>query len=198
MEQRCVDVPVAWGWIEAGPTMIPESALRAMEKLTETLDPGGNWRKHADNEPSKEAPRRTPRRTAAEINPPPDWVGKSEGGPGVWRFANESMSEVSARYQEQITGRPAGYVYDVNGVKFDGFSPAGSSLLDAKGPSYTKLLHYGFAQDGLLDDAARQTRAAGDATITWHVMEASAARQISDLLADAGFSNITVVHTPLQ
>lgn len=49
-------------------------------------------------------------------------------GPGQWGPARESMSQRAARYQEQISGRPASEAYWVGGlspktggVKFDGF-----------------------------------------------------------------------------
>ncbi len=64
--------------------------------------------------------------------------GVSEAGPGAWGVVAESMSERAAAYQTQITGRAAGSVYWLNGVKFDGF--ADGVLQDAKGPRYMPRL----------------------------------------------------------
>jgi hypothetical protein len=121
-------------------------------------------------------------------------------GPGRWRRANESMSARAQRYQQQITGAPPGRVYDVNGVKFDGFR--NGTLLDAKGPGYEWAVRngqfirrYNGAQS-LLEQAQRQLRAAGGTPIRWEVAEARTAEAIRNMFRRNGITGIDVVHTP--
>ena len=55
------------------------------------------------------------------------------------RWVKESTAGWSDRakaYQQQITGRPAGEAFEVNGRRFDGPSQSGSGLVDAKGSGY--------------------------------------------------------------
>lgn len=121
-------------------------------------------------------------------------------GIGTWTVTSETMSERAAVYQEQITGVPAGAVYLVNGVKFDGF--ADGKLLDAKAEGYEKFLNkngefqsWYRGANGLLEEARRQTTAAEGTPIVWHVAEEKAATAIQNLLKGK-FDEITVVHTP--
>ena len=121
-------------------------------------------------------------------------------GIGTWTVTSESMSERAADYQEQITGVPAGAVYLVNGVKFDGF--ADGKLLDAKGEGYAKFINkngefqsWYRGANGLLEEARRQTTAAEGTPIVWHVAEEKAATAIQNLLKGK-FDEITVFHTP--
>ncbi len=129
-------------------------------------------------------------------------TGRAIGGPGRWARATESMSARAARYQAQISGRAAGEVYLVNGVKFDAFRDG--VLLDAKGPGYGNFVRNGEFYDwfrgarSMREQAARQVAAAGSTPITWHVAEAKAVDPIRQALIDGGFgSRITVVHTPI-
>ena len=126
--------------------------------------------------------------------------GIPKEGPGVWARANEYMSPRAAAYQTQITGRAAGEVYVLDGIKFDGFKEG--LLLDAKGPGYAKFVKNGTFRDwfdgaeDLVEQAANQTRAAAGAPITWHVAEEAAVPAIQNLLQRNGFGSIRVVHTP--
>jgi hypothetical protein len=121
-------------------------------------------------------------------------------GPGKWKRANESMSPRAARYQHQITGAPSGRVYDVNGVKFDGYR--NGTLLDAKGPGYEWAVKNGQfirkykGAESLLDQAQRQLRAAGGTPIRWEVAEAKTAEAIRNMFRRNGITGIDVVHTP--
>lgn len=131
-------------------------------------------------------------------------------GPGQWGPAREAMSRRAARYQEQVTGRPASEAYWVGGVgkqsgglKFDGFRDG--VLLEAKGPGYANKFNDDltpkpwFAPSGakqLVEQARRQVEAAHGAPIRWHVAEKKAAEAIRELLEGAGFGRIEVVHTP--
>ncbi|WP_436500390.1 SpvB/TcaC N-terminal domain-containing protein [Actinokineospora sp. HUAS TT18] len=124
----------------------------------------------------------------------------ASGGPGAWGLANEAMSARAAAYQVQITGRAAGSVYRVGGVKFDGF--VRGVLQEAKGPGYANFVKNGQFQswwkgaDGLVAQAQRQLAAAGKTPIQWSVAEASAAQAITRLFASRGITGIRVVHVP--
>ena len=121
-------------------------------------------------------------------------------GRGAWGAAAESMSSRAAAYQAQITGRSAGSVYRVNGVKFDGF--ANGVLQEARGPGYAKFVSNGQFQpwfsgaDGLASQAQRQVAAAGGTPVTWSVAEGPAATAINNLFVSRGISGINVVHVP--
>jgi hypothetical protein len=69
------------------------------------------------------APQRTP------PGSPQDMIA-AKSHPGEYLVADEAMSPRAARYQSQISGRPPGEIYIVDGVKFDGFRDG--VLLDAK------------------------------------------------------------------
>ena len=122
---------------------------------------------------------------------------------GTWvKESTAGWSDRAKAYQQQITGRPAGEAFEVNGRRFDGPDPSGCGLLDAKGPGYARGVKNGRFQewykgaDGLLKEASGQVVAANGAKITWHVAEADAATAIRNLLKDNGISGIDVVHTP--
>ncbi len=132
------------------------------------------------------APRSSPARSAA--------------GPGAWKAVNESMSPSAAAYQTRITGR-TGQAYEVNGVRFDGFTAA-EGLIEAKGPGYATFVengefksYFNGAKD-LVYQAKRQRDVANGEPITWHVAEPEAAMAIQRLLDSAGIKEIRVVHTP--
>jgi len=124
----------------------------------------------------------------------------AKAGPGAWGTAAESTSSRAAAYQARITGRSAGSVYNVNGVKFDGF--ANGVLQEAKGPGYASLVRNGQFQpwfsgaDGLVSQAQRQLAAAGGTPITWSVAEGPAATAINNLFVSRGISGINVIHVP--
>jgi hypothetical protein len=131
-------------------------------------------------------------------------------GPGQWAPSKESMSKRSARYQEQITGRPASEAYWVGGkdfksggVKLDGFEDG--VLLEAKGPGYSNKFEGNlqpkpwFEPSGakqLVEQARRQLKVAPGVPIRWHVAEKKAADAIRKLLSDEDVPGIEVVHTP--
>ena len=120
-------------------------------------------------------------------------------GPGQWARVSEAMSRRAASYQAKITGRP-GWVYKVNGVKFDGYS--NGVLQEAKGPGYASFVKDGKFQRwfhgraGLVDQGQRQEGAAGGRPITWSVAEEPAAHAIEDLFDQANIVGIDVVHVP--
>ncbi|RKG81903.1 hypothetical protein D7W79_04015 [Corallococcus exercitus] len=121
-------------------------------------------------------------------------------GPGRWENASESMSEASRKYQAQITEAPAGKVYKVQEVKFDGFKMG--VLLETKGPGYARFLKDGSFRtwfrgaDGMLEQAKRQFKAAKGTPIHWHFAEREVADAVRDLFRNEGLGTIKVVFTP--
>jgi hypothetical protein len=100
-----------------------------------------------------------------------------------------------------ITGLPFGKAYELNGIKFDGFTDG--VLLEAKGPGYANFIKDGkFADwwektglEKLLDQAERQTGVAQGRRIEWHFAEEEPARLIRELFRPRGI-NIEVIVTP--
>jgi hypothetical protein len=140
----------------------------------------------------------------ANIQGPADRANQtatSVPGPGVWTAENESMSSRARDYQERVTGASRNTVYEVNGVKFDGYQ--GGTLIDAKGPGYDRFLESNGAfkpwfsgANGLVNDANRQLAAANGVPIQWRVAEERTANAIRDLFAANGVNGIDVVYTP--
>lgn len=122
---------------------------------------------------------------------------------GQWLNINESMSDAARAYQTQITGS-TGQSFVVNGVKFDGVSADGATLLEAKGPNYSNFVNstsgefqpWFSGQDALLDQANRQILAAGGARIQWSVAEPQAASAMQSLLNSNGIVGIKIVVVP--
>ena len=128
-------------------------------------------------------------------------------GPGRWTYRTPTTESTQARdYQEQVTGRPAWWVYMVGEVEFDGFN--GKELLEAKGASYKKFLtKNGTAQPwfeagagfkSLMDQAEKQSKLAKSLNlpVVWHVAEAEFATFLRKLFARNNWDNIDVRHTP--
>ncbi len=125
--------------------------------------------------------------------------GPAAGEPGGWITTTESMSARAQAYQEQITGRPWNWSYEVNGVKFDGFR--NGTLIDAKS-SYKNFVKDGRFRDwfagarSLANQASRQLEAANGTPIEWDVADASTAEAINSLFARANIRGINVVVVP--
>jgi hypothetical protein len=130
----------------------------------------------------------------------------ARGGPGKWTYKKPTTeSKQALDYQEQVSGRPAWYVYMVGTVEFDGFN--GTALLEAKAGSYKKFLRKnGTAQpwfasgegfQGLLEQARRQSRLAETLKlpVEWHVAEVEFANFLRELFREKGWTNIEVRHT---
>ncbi|WP_095991930.1 Tox-REase-5 domain-containing protein [Cystobacter fuscus] len=116
-------------------------------------------------------------------------------GPGKWTYKKPTTeSRQALDYQEEITGRPAWYVYMIGRVEFDGFN--GKELLEAKGASYKHFLKKdGTAQPwflagegftGLLDQARSQARLASalNLPLVWYVAEAEFAKFLCETFKD--------------
>ncbi|WNG62488.1 hypothetical protein F0U59_05890 [Archangium gephyra] len=130
--------------------------------------------------------------------------------PGRWTYKKPTNeSKRSQDYQEQVTGRPAWWVYMIGKVEFDGIKLG--ELLEAKGPGYCSF----FEADGLpkswfeasggfkelMEQARKQSEAARQLglPVSWHVADANVAAYLRKLFKKEGWKNITVHHTrPVQ
>ena len=128
-------------------------------------------------------------------------------GPGRWVYKTPTTESEQAReYQEQVTGRPAWWVYMVGEVEFDGFN--GKELLEAKGASYKNFLTKSgrlqpwFANSdgykGLIEQAKRQSILARTLglPLVWHVAEVEFAKFLRQVFRNGGLDNIDVRFTP--
>ncbi len=82
-------------------------------------------------------------------------------GPGRWTYKKPTTdSKDSLDYQEQVTGRPAWWVYMIGKVEFDGIR--GKELLEAKGPGYCSFFNadgtpkYWYENSGKFDEMMKQ------------------------------------------
>ncbi|MFL5345812.1 MAG: Tox-REase-5 domain-containing protein [Hyalangium sp.] len=127
--------------------------------------------------------------------------------PGQWTYKKPTTeSQQALDFQEQITGRPAWYVYMIGAVEFDGFN--GLELLEAKGASYKKFLtkvgtvqpwfEVGKGYKELMKQARRQSELAEHLglPVVWHVAEEEFANFLRKLFERSKWKNIKVVHTP--
>jgi hypothetical protein len=168
-------VRAGWGAIKLGKAAWKRYALRAggRQRLLSTLESGTKTRRLS---------------------------GFGIRGPGSWRRVREAMSPRAAAYQRQISGRAADQIYEVNGVRFDGFRAG--TLLEAKGPGYASFVDDAgdfrgwFGGDRrLVKQAVHQSRAAQGFPVEWHVAEQKFARALRKLFTHEGI-NIAVVHSP--
>jgi hypothetical protein len=112
-------------------------------------------------------------------------------------------SDRALAYQEQITGLPRGLAVELNGVVFDGCRESDGTMLEAKGPGYAWAMtgpdrwmtNYTGLGD-ILNQAAKQSAAAGDRPIEWHFAEQPVADYFREVFQGKGWSNITVFYTP--
>ncbi|ATB44372.1 hypothetical protein CYFUS_009859 [Cystobacter fuscus] len=130
----------------------------------------------------------------------------SAQGPGKWTYKKPTTkSKDSLDYQEQVTGRPAWWVYKIGEVEFDGIKA--KELLEAKGPGYCSFFNadgtpkYWYSQSGkfneMMKQAEAQSRVAHDLglPLIWHVADANVAKFLRKIFADRRWNNITVQHT---
>ena len=137
----------------------------------------------------------------------PPTQATSTQGSGKWTYKKPTTESTrSLEYQEQITGRPAWYVYMVGEVEFDGFN--GQQLLEAKGPGYCSFFNpdgtpkYWYVNSGKFKQMMEQTRKQAETArllglpVIWHVADAQVAKHLRDLFKDKEkLNNITVRHT---
>jgi hypothetical protein len=134
-----------------------------------------------------------------------DGVGESSPseGPGKWEPSKEHMEAPARKYQVQISEAPEGHVYNVRGVKFDGFKDG--ILLEAKGPGYAKFIPVAAENGGwfqgfreMVKQARSQLEVARRTPLQWHFAERPVADFVRDLLRKEGHGRIKVVHTPAR
>ncbi|MCY1081929.1 Tox-REase-5 domain-containing protein [Archangium lansingense] len=130
--------------------------------------------------------------------------------PGRWTYKKPTTgSKRSLDYQEQVTGRPAWWVYMIGNLEFDGIKLG--ELLEAKGPGYCSFFEangtpkYWYVNSGKFDEmmeqARRQSQMAQQVAmpVSWHVADAKVAEFLREVFKNRGWKNITVRHTrPVQ
>jgi hypothetical protein len=129
-------------------------------------------------------------------------IGASDGGPGKWVKANESLTPEEAAYQQKATGAPRGTVYNVSNPKaetgvtsFDGYDPATNTLIDAK--YWNKWpIDEEFSYDSVVEQARSQITAAKGTKIVWRISSAEKAATVSNLLKEKALFNVTVEFFP--
>lgn len=129
-------------------------------------------------------------------------------GPGEWRSGAEPAVGPGRGFQTSRTGKPADWVFWLNGVKFDGYRSAGNTLLDTKGEGWEWILQQpwfrtsGRGLDDMVQQARDQLEAAQGtgAGILWEVQGQGSARAIErELLfrrVPVGSNGINVVAIP--
>ncbi|WP_434380455.1 Tox-REase-5 domain-containing protein [Melittangium boletus] len=161
--------------------------------LPSVLHMAGHGRGHADGSgsPREETPS----------------AGTPAKVPGKWTYKKPTTrSKDSLDYQEQVTGRPAWWVYMVGEVEFDGL--LGTELLEAKGPGYCSFFNadgtpkYWYTNSGKFKEMMDQARAQSETArriglpLTWYVADAKVAEFLRLEFKRRGLSNTTVRHVP--
>ncbi|WP_233165933.1 Tox-REase-5 domain-containing protein [Archangium sp. Cb G35] len=130
--------------------------------------------------------------------------------PGRWTYKKPTNeSKRSQDYQEQVTGRPAWWVYMIGKVEFDGIKLR--ELLEAKGPGYCSFFEADglpkswFRKSGKFEQLMAQARNQSKMAqglgmpVSWHVADAKVAEFLRKLFEKEGWNNITVHYTrPVQ
>jgi hypothetical protein len=133
----------------------------------------------------------------------------SPRGPGQWTYKKPTThSKDALDFQEQVSGRPAWWVYMIGKLEFDGFNSL--ELLEAKGSGYCNFFNpdgspkYWYVKSGkfnqMMEQAAKQSRAARDLgyPVAWHVADANVAEFLRETFKEKGWENITVHYTRAQ
>ena len=151
------------------------------------------------------------RQSAQNANPPlppkpllqqaSQLLGKTQGGPGVWK--NAPARTKGMEYQEQISGVTRGLEYAMpiktgksGEVLFDGFDAQRRVLLDAKDWQGYPPANTSFWQPGTIKEARRQIEAAGSLPIEWHFSTQESFTAVKDLFRDRRISKIKLIFTP--
>ncbi|WP_075207641.1 Tox-REase-5 domain-containing protein, partial [Archangium violaceum] len=127
--------------------------------------------------------------------------------PGRWTYKKPTNeSNRSQDYQEQVTGRPAWWVYMIGKVEFDGIKLG--ELLEAKGPGYCSFFNADgspkswYKNSGKFDEMMEQARKQSEAALqlglplAWHVADAKVAEFLRKEFTRKKWNNTTVHHTP--
>ena len=133
----------------------------------------------------------------AEIPTSSDVVTEGTGEIGSWQNANESMSDASRKYQHYITGVEDGMVYNVSGVRFDGYKDG--ILLEAKG-NYSNFVnkngefHKWFAgAESLVNQGRRQLAVAEGNSIKWFFNDSTSLEATRRLFENRNIRGIELV-----
>jgi filamentous hemagglutinin len=128
--------------------------------------------------------------------------GGGQPGPGAWATVNEGLSPAEAAYQQEVTGAPAGTVYNVpnpntpSGVtSFDGYDPQTNTLVDAKLWNDWPI-DKGFSIDSVVKQAQTQVQAADGANILWYVPSHQTAIAIQSIFASRQIEGIGIIVRP--
>jgi Restriction endonuclease fold toxin 5 len=110
------------------------------------------------------------------------------------------MSDRSAAYQEQISGRPATWAYRVDGVDFDGYTDG--TLIEAKGRGYATFIRNGEfprffeVRHRAERQSINQRDAARGLPIVWCVAEPETVEAFKRLHKNLEITDIAVIHVP--
>ncbi|MCC7049413.1 MAG: hypothetical protein IT562_22075 [Alphaproteobacteria bacterium] len=95
-----------------------------------------------------------------------------------------------------------GLAVKLRGVRFDGCDEVRRRMLEAKGENYAWAIkgddfvdHYDGRAD-LVSQMIRQSDAARDRMVEWHVAESRVADVLRKIRDGLGISNIDILHTP--
>ncbi len=121
-------------------------------------------------------------------------IGNSDGGPGAWTRAKESLKPDQLAYQRKVTGAPKGTVYNVpdanvpsGRTSFDGYNPKTNTLIDAKCWVCWPRNDKSWSNASVVNQAHRQQRIAQQTgrTVEWHVPDQAAATRVQNAFATA-------------
>jgi hypothetical protein len=151
------------------------------------------------------------RQSAQSANPPlppkpplqqaSQLLGKTQGGPGVWK--NAPARTKGMEYQEQISGVTRGLEYAMpskapgrGDVLFDGCDAQRRVLLDAKDWQGYPPAKASFWKPGTVNEARRQIKAADSMPIEWHFSTQESFTAVKNLFKDNEISEIKLIFTP--
>lgn len=115
--------------------------------------------------------------------------------------ARHGASEKARAYQEWVTGLPRGLGVWLRGVVFDGCDPETGNMLEAK-DEYAQFLDKERnwwskkAEAGIIQELFRQSTAARDRRVKWHVSELPVANKIREMVIEFDLTNIDVMWDP--
>ena len=112
------------------------------------------------------------------------------------------MSQHSRNFQNHVTGSKNGMVYEVRGVRFDGFR--NGTLLEAKG-NYSQFVNKNTGQfhgwfngrQSLVNQANRQLSAANGKPIQWHFNDATSMNAVKKLFKSENITGIEFILNPM-
>lgn len=112
------------------------------------------------------------------------------------------MSDASREYQKYITGADEGMVYEVEGVKFDGYKDR--ALIEAKGDysgfvdkSTGEFYDWFSGQDSLINQANRQLNVANGTKIEWYFNDSTSLDAVKSLF-DGQIDGIDLILKPMS